>query len=244
MSAIAGCLCSDRQGGRADSEYTDPMHGDAHGPGSTRAGAAYAARRQELAISQRELARKGIITASSLIAFEKGRSWPRERTRATLEEIVRWPAGTLAAIAAGSDIPGSADTIPTDISEETVIVGAVEVAMSSVNAAIVNLPADDHPKFAERIQAVLSDLRRLETVTARAVRSSQGSASVIKSLIAIRRQYDELMARAAGAPGATVGQRLYTARRHANLTPAEAAAAMGAPAELIIAVENGNSTAS
>jgi site-specific DNA-cytosine methylase len=37
--------------------------------------------------------------------------------------------------------------------------------------------------------------------------------------------------------GATVGQRLYTARRHANLTPAEAAAAMGAPADLIIAVE-------
>ena len=173
------------------------MHDDAQAPGSVRAGAAYAARRQELLITQRELARKGIITASSLIAFEKGRSWPRERTRATLEEIVRWPAGTLAAIAAGADIPGSADNVSADQSEETVIVGAVEVAMSSVNAAIVNLPADDHPKFAERIQAVLADLRRLEAVTARAVRSSQGSASVIKSLIAIRRQYDELMAQAA-----------------------------------------------
>ena len=77
----------------------------AQAPGSLRAGAAFAARRQELAITQRGLASKGIITASSLIAFEKGRSWPRERTRATLEEIVRWPAGTLAAIAAGGDVP-------------------------------------------------------------------------------------------------------------------------------------------
>jgi DNA-binding XRE family transcriptional regulator len=216
------------------------MHDDAHAPGSARAGAAFAARRQELAITQRGLAAKGIITASSLIAFEKGRSWPRERTRATLEEIVRWPAGTLADIAAGGDIPGTVDTTSTEASDETVIVGAVEVAMSSVNAAIANLPSEDHAKFPDRIQAVLSDLRRLETVTARAVRSSQGAASVIKSLTFIRRQYDALMTRAAAAPGATLGQRLYTARRHASLTPAEAAAALGAPTELIVAIENEN----
>lgn len=238
MTASAGCLLFVGQNGSVDGEYTDPVHDDPRVPGSVRAGAAYAARRQELAIAQRELARKGIITASSLIAFEKGRSWPRERTRATLEEIVRWPAGTLAAIAAGGDIPGSSEDPSIDLSQEAVIVGAVEVAMSSVNAAIVNLPATDHPKFAERAQAVLADLRRLETVTARAVRTSQGSASVIKSLIAIRRQYDELIATAAVAPGATLGQRLYTARRHANLTQSEAAAAMGAPVDLISAVEN------
>jgi DNA-binding XRE family transcriptional regulator len=225
-------------GSVAAAAYTGPVQDEPHATGSRRAGAAYAARRQELALTQRELARKGIITASSLIAFEKGRSWPRERTRATLEEIVRWPAGTLADIAAGGDIPGSADAAFAEPSQETVIVGAIEVAMSSVNAAIANLPALDSPKYAERIRAVLADLRRLESVTARAVRTSQGSASVIKSLIAIRRRYDELMTHAATARGATIGQRLYTARRHANLTPAEAAAAIGAPVDLIIAVEN------
>jgi transcriptional regulator with XRE-family HTH domain len=214
------------------------MHDDAPAPGSARAGAAFAVRRQELAITQRELARKGIITASSLIAFEKGRSWPRERTRATLEEIVRWPAGTLAGIAAGGDIPRSADTGPSETSDAPLIVGAVDVAMSSVNAAIANLPADDHPKFAEYAQAVLADLRRLETITARAVRTSQGSAAVIKSLGAVRRRYDELMTRAVAAPGATLGQRLYIARRRANLTAAEAAAALGAPADLVVAVES------
>lgn len=214
------------------------MRDEAPSAGSRRVGAAYAARRQELGLTQREIARKGIITASSLIAFEKGRSWPRERTRATLEEIVRWPAGTLAGIAAGGDIPGTSGAPSGEPPEETVIVDAVEVAMSSVNAAIANLPGDDNPKYAERIQAVLADLRRLENVIARAVRTSHGSPSVIRSLIAIRRRYDELMAQAAHAPGATLGQRLYVARRHANLTPAEAAAAIGAPTDLIVAVEN------
>ena len=51
-------------------------------PGMVRAGAAAAARRRELNISQRSLASSGIINAGALIAFEKGRSWPRERTRA------------------------------------------------------------------------------------------------------------------------------------------------------------------
>jgi transcriptional regulator with XRE-family HTH domain len=46
------------------------------------------------------------------------------------------------------------------------------------------------------------------------------------------------MTRAAGAPGATLGQRLYTARRHANLTAEEAAAALGLAVDLVIAVES------
>ena len=45
------------------------------------------------------------------------------------------------------------------------------------------------------------------------------------------------MSRAAATPEATLGQRLYTARRRANLTAAEAAAALGSPVDLIIAVE-------
>src|SRR5947209_16724441 len=67
-------------------------------PGVVRAGAAAAARRRELDISQRRLAADGIINAGALIAFEKGRSWPRERTRAKLEEVLQWPPGTIARI--------------------------------------------------------------------------------------------------------------------------------------------------
>ena len=70
-------------------------------PGMVRAGAAAAARRRELDISQRSLAADGIINAGALIAFEKGRSWPRERTRAKLEEVLRWPPGTIARLRDG-----------------------------------------------------------------------------------------------------------------------------------------------
>ncbi|WP_375489044.1 helix-turn-helix domain-containing protein [uncultured Mycobacterium sp.] len=215
------------------------MQDDDASPGAARAGAAFAARRQELGISQRQLARLKVISGSSLSAFEKGRSWPRERTRATLEEVVQWPAGTLAKIRAGGAVPGTQVAPPgrTD-TEVPLIADAVDVAMTAVTAAIANLPADDHPKFAEHVQAVLADLRKLEAITARAVHTSQGAPALIKSLAAVRRRYDELMARAAAAPGATLGQRLYTARRLANLTVAETAAALDAPIELVIAVES------
>jgi transcriptional regulator with XRE-family HTH domain len=213
------------------------MLDDASAPGTARAGAAFARRRQELGITQRGLASKGVITASSLIAFEKGRSWPRERTRAMLEELVQWPAGTLAGIRLGSEAPGATSVPEPDGADAPLIVGAVDIALSTVTAAIANLPADDHPKFAEYAHAVLADLRRLEAITARAVRTSQGSPGVIKALAAVRRRYDELMSRAAATPGATLGQRLYTARRRANLTAGEAAAALGSPVDLIIAVE-------
>ncbi|MDF1923162.1 hypothetical protein PXH78_04810, partial [Mycolicibacterium smegmatis] len=69
--------------------------------GLVRAGAAAAARRRELDISQRSLAADGIINAGALIAFEKGRSWPRERTRLKLEEVLRWPPGTIARLRQG-----------------------------------------------------------------------------------------------------------------------------------------------
>ena len=213
------------------------MLDDASAPGTARAGAAFARRRQELGITQRGLASKGVITASSLIAFEKGRSWPRERTRAMLEELVHWPAGTLAGIRVGGQVPGATGAADSADAEAPLIVDAVDIALSTVTAAIANLPADDHPKFAEYAQAVLADLRRLEAITARAVRTSQGSAGVIKALAAVRRRYDELMNRAAATPEATLGQRLYTARRRANLSAAEAAAALGSPVDVIVAVE-------
>jgi transcriptional regulator with XRE-family HTH domain len=220
-----------------DAGYTDAVHRDAADSGVARAGAALAARRQELGIKQRELARRGVITASSLIAFEKGRSWPRERTRAILEEVVAWPAGTLARIRSGGPTPG-AETAPEQIdSEAPLIVGAVDVAMNTLNIAIANLPPGADPRFVERVGAVLADLRQLEAITSRALRATRGSPGVLKALATVRRRYDELMARAAAAPGATLGQRLYTARRRANLTAAEAANALGLPIELITAVE-------
>jgi transcriptional regulator with XRE-family HTH domain len=207
--------------------------------GVARAGTAVAARREELGISQRELARRKIITAPALIAFEKGRAWPRERTRHTLEELLQWPAGTIAQIRAGAPPPAAVPGAPTADAEVSLVADALELALARFDDAIAQLPTPAGPEFAQRVTVILTDLHKLEGLAARAVPHSRGSPAVIKALSAIRRRYDELMCQAAYSPGATLGQRLYAARRRVNLSAAESAAALGAPAELIEALEAG-----
>jgi hypothetical protein len=78
----------------------------------------------------------------------------------------------------------------------------------------------------------------VEAIAARAVRSSRGSPEVIKSLRLIRQRYDDLMLRAAAAAGATLGQRLYTARTGAALSVAEAAGAIDVAPDVVVAAES------
>ena len=180
-----------------------------------------------------------IIGAPNLIAFEKGRAWPRERTLAKLEQVVQWPPGTLAKVRAGGgrNVSGATGTQDPQSDAAAVVTGAVSVAVAQVLAAADTLPDDRDGTFSERVRGVLADLRTLESITARAVRSSQGSPEVIRSLRLIRHRYGELMTRAAAAPGATLGQRLYTARNAAALTAAEAAGAMDVAPGVVAAAE-------
>jgi transcriptional regulator with XRE-family HTH domain len=218
---------------------TDPESTEMLDPGMVRAGAAAAARRRELDISQRSLATDGIINAGALIAFEKGRSWPRERTRAKLEEVLQWPPGTIARLRQGESVTverrvessgQTGDDIP-------LIAQAVIAAVNTFGAAVEALPSADGPDFTPRASKILADLRQLEAVAARAARISKVSPALIKALSAVRTRYDELMLRAARAPGATLGQRLYAARRGANLTILETAQAAGVSEEDVIAAE-------
>ncbi len=219
------------------------MEEDASDPGIARAGAAVAARRRELDIKQRNLAKYKIINAGALIAFEKGRSWPRERTRARLEEVLQWPAGTIATIRYGGQVPGTTPEAQADDGSAPLIIGAVEVAMKTFAAAIESLPPDDEAEFPARATVILADLRKLETVVARAAQRSRGTPDVVLALRTVRGCYDDLMFRAAAAPGATLGQRLYAARRRANLSASETANAAGLPTELVDAVEAGEPAA-
>jgi transcriptional regulator with XRE-family HTH domain len=197
--------------------------------GMVRAGAASAARRRELDISQRSLATDGIINAGALIAFEKGRSWPRERTRAKLEEVLLWPPGTIARLRRGEPVRPSepAATAPAGGDEVSLIAQAVVTAVSTFSSTIASLPAVNDPAFTPRVTQILSDLRQLEAVAARAARIGRVTPALIKALSTVRRLYDDLMVQAAGAPHATLGQRLYAARRGANLTVLETAQAAG-----------------
>jgi transcriptional regulator with XRE-family HTH domain len=213
------------------------MAGDAEAVGVARAGAAFAARRKELGFTQRDLAAMKLISAPALVAFEKGRAWPRDKTRAKLEQIVKWPPGTLSKLNNGGQAPtgGGKEARHDDAIE--LLAGAVTMAAGPVLASVDTLPDSDDPAFPARARAVLADLRQLEALTARAVRTSQGSGEVLKLLREIRHRYDAVMERAASAPGATLGQRLYVARVAATFSVAEAAGAADVAPEVVTAAE-------
>lgn len=217
---------------------------DAPDPGMVRAGAAAAARRRELDISQRRLAAEGIINAGALIAFEKGRSWPRQRTRAKLEEVLQWPPGTIEGLRSGqAERPRPPSPPPAGGDEASLIAQAVVTAVSTLSTTVASLPAADDPAFTPRITATLSDLRQLEAVAARAARIGRVTPALIKALGAVRSLYDDLMLRAAQAPTATLGQRLYAARRGANLTIPETAQAAGVADQVVSRAEAGEQVA-
>jgi transcriptional regulator with XRE-family HTH domain len=211
--------------------------------GMLRAGAAAAARRRELDISQRSLASEGIINAGALIAFEKGRSWPRERTRARLEEILEWPPGAIARLRRGEPIrpnaPAPTPTVAASNDEVSLIAQAVITAVGAFGSTVAALPPADDPAFMPRMTAILADLRQLEAVASRAARIGRVTPALIKALSTVRSLYDDLMLRAAAAPHATLGQRLYAARRGANLTVVETAQAAGVSEQTIQQTEAG-----
>ncbi|MCP9272494.1 FHA domain-containing protein [Mycolicibacterium arenosum] len=237
---------------RDEDESTVSLH-----PGMVRAGAAAAARRRELDISQRSLAAEGIINAGALIAFEKGRSWPRERTRARLEEVLQWPSGTIAQIKEGRSTPPtqpsgvvyvqppatpSANPTPAAQAgvggdESALIAQAVEAAVNSLGSTIDALPPLEDADFTPRASAILVDLRQLEAVAARATRIGRVTPTLIKALSTVRREIEELTLLASTASTATLGQRLYAARRRAALTVGEIAQAAGVPEDVLAQAE-------
>lgn len=217
-------------------------------PGMERAGAAAAARRRELDISQRSLAADGIINAGALISFEKGRSWPRERTRLRLEEVLRWAPGTIARIRSGEPVPAQAQFAApplqaapapplTNAGEVPLIAQAVVAAVNTLGATADALPAIEDSEFTPWVTQILSDLRQLEAVAASAARLGPVSPPLIKALGLVRARIDELTLLGAKAPTATLGQRLYAARRGANLTIQETALAAGVPEAVVVGAE-------
>jgi transcriptional regulator with XRE-family HTH domain len=230
-------------GGAVESDVDDEENWDELAetdPAVARAGRAVAARRRELDITQRSLARDKVINAGTLIAFEKGRSWPRRGTLTKLEEVLDWPAGTITRIRNGSPVaPG--DEI-TEVLPETVqaplMAEAVELAMHSIGSAVDALPSPAESDFTQRATPILADLRKLEAVAANAARNARGTPAVVLALSAVRRRYNELMLRAAKSPTATLGQRLYGARHRAELSLDEAANAAGVSTEAVLDAES------
>jgi transcriptional regulator with XRE-family HTH domain len=219
-------------------------------PGVVRAGRAVAARRNELDLTQRSLARDKVINAGTLIAFEKGRSWPRRATLAKLEKALNWAPGTITRIRNGgpgtstsvvTGAPAAAPAAPseeatevfTDTVQAPLMAEAVELAMHTITAAMTDLPDPASAEFTPRATNVLADLRKLERLASNAARNAKGSPSVVLALSTVRRTYNDLMMRAARSPSATLGQRLYGARHRAELSLEEAANGAGLPVAIL-----------
>ncbi|WP_431240944.1 hypothetical protein ACQ86B_28905 (plasmid) [Mycolicibacterium aichiense] len=80
-------------------------------------------------------------------------------------------------------------------------------------------------------------MRALQTTVSSAIEASPGIGSLVIALAAARQRYNDLLMRVAATDAATLGQRLYAARRRAELTEADIAQAAGVPRELIAAAE-------
>lgn len=156
------------------------------------------------------------------------------------------PPGTVARIRSGAaPVPGAASVTVSDDTTEVLtdtvraplMAEAVELAMHSISAAMSLLGEPTDPNFTPQVTGILADLRKLENVAANAARNAKGTPSVVLALSSVRRAYNEVMAKAAQSPNATLGQRLYGARHRAELSIEEAAAAAGLSANFLADAE-------
>jgi ribosome-binding protein aMBF1 (putative translation factor) len=126
-----------------------------------------------------------------------------------------------------------------DDGEAPVIVSMAEAAMHMYSDAIESLPDSGDSEFPRRAEVILAGLRKLQSALSEAARRSRATPSVMVALSAVRSRYDDLMITAAAAPGSTLGQQLYVARRRAKLSAEETANGAGLESDLVDAIESG-----
>lgn len=212
---------------------TDPQGG----PDIARAGAAVIARREELGYTPRRLSDDSGVGLDELEAFERGRTWPPQNTREKIERALRWPSGTIPLVARGGEVPDDEDTgTLSDSVQVEVMLDYANIALDGMAARIAALPPAGDPEFGAQVADLLAQLRKLHVTTANAARTAP-ALEILLALSDVRRTYSDLMTRAAAAPGATLGQRLYAARNRALLSVEETAAATGVTVDDVNAVE-------
>ncbi|MFI5506000.1 FHA domain-containing protein [Mycobacterium sp. NPDC051804] len=204
---------------------------------TARAGEAVTARREELGYSARRLSDESGVSVDELDDLERGRNWPPAATREKIERALRWPSGTIPLVARGGEVPDDEDTgTLSDSVQLEVMLDYAKIALDGMAARIAALPPAGDPGFGVQVAELLAQLRRLHITTANAARSAP-ALEILLSLSDVRRTYSDLMCRAATAPAATLGQRLYAARHQALLSVEETAAATGIDVDAVNAVE-------
>jgi transcriptional regulator with XRE-family HTH domain len=73
-----------------------------------------ARRRQELGLDAAQLAREAGVDPKTVASIEHGERWPRDRSRAAIEAVLRWQTGSLDDMRAGGDPTPTSDGDPLD----------------------------------------------------------------------------------------------------------------------------------
>lgn len=226
-------------------------------PGIVYAGAQVAARRRELGISQRSLAADGVMNAGALIAFEKGRSWPRVGTQEKLESVLRWPRGEIARLRRQVANGGVTTTVTALDAEKTAVVppspspspAREETATSAVDPGFLaqwasqnlaqarahraELPPVTNRNYQSAVSRLIGQLSSLELL----VHNASGAPELRSVFLQVRAEHREVMLEAAASPSATVGQRLFAARDRDRLSVEDAALMAGVSAASLRAFE-------
>lgn len=243
-AATAATAAGDGDGEDEDVEDTDADVAALADPDIARAGAAVAARRAELDLSRRLLARDGVINAGTLNSLEKGKHWPKASTLRKLEEVLGWEPGAITRLRLGEKSPAAAEAADATVAFTGAVAAghmaeASTLALEAIRGRVALLPDPADPAFAGAAGAILDELRRLERLTGRVARDAVGAPQIAVTLATIRAAYRDLMLTAAASPHATLGQRLFAARHRGGLSEAEAATAAGITAETIANAEAG-----
>ncbi len=226
-------------------------------PGVVYAGAQVAAQRRKLGISQRSLAADGVINAGALIAFEKGRSWPRVGTQEKLENVLKWPRGEIARLRRQVANGGVTTAVTTVDPDKTAVVPSTsspareETGTSAVDPGFLaqwagqslaqarahraELPPATNRNYPPAVSRLIDELSSLELL----VHNASGAPALRSVFLQVRAELREVMLEAAASPSATVGQRLFAARDRDRLSVEDAALMAGVPATSLRAFEAG-----
>ena len=208
------------------------------GPDIARAGAAVAARREELGYPPRHLSDDGVISHARVGGL-------RARAQLASREHPR-KGRARSALAAGHDHPrGPRGRGPRGRRHRA----AVGLRAAGGDARL----RQDRPRTAWRRGSRPCRRSATRTSARRPLSTWRGCAGctpppptpheapqpveIILALSDVRRTYSDLMLRAATAPSATLGQRLYAARHRAQLSAEETAAGSGVDVDAVNAVE-------
>ena len=87
--------------------------------------------------TQRELAEAAGVALNTAAQLERGRTFPRRSNAHKLEQALKWPTGTLAALRRGEPVPGGQPPSTAQAPAVTTAPSAPSAAVSSVHAVAI-----------------------------------------------------------------------------------------------------------